>query len=435
VKTSSRAGGLRKVGFLALVTSGCAALNNKGLTLIIRLRMEPTLHLQDSRPMPGASSLSGRPGAWIDATSSGIEPEDATVAWRTAVRAMLGAIGWDREECLARTFRGGVSLLLTAPEDLLGVATEASEWGFVQAQKAHGVPVDERLVRSDLPLDIEARLLSSRIAAERRQGLMALAEMAAGQGVSLLLDENAVSLGHGARSMSFAPESLPEPDQVPWATLGDVKVCLVTGPNAGTAVARLVARIAHEAGLVPGVAEAGGATGGAAAARAVLRDHRTQIAVLEATAAGILREGLPVRRADVAVITDLAELPSGELGLMDLRDLAETSFATARSIGGGRLVLDADDAILHARGKTLAKPLLWVSRDAGHPTVRRHVEAGGDACYLEDDKVVLASKKRVHELTAGGMAPGDPGGVLCAAGAAFALGLSPRAIAAGLRGP
>ena len=57
---------------------------------------------------------------------------------------------------------------------------------------------------------------------------------------------------------------------------------------------------------------------GPAGTRRVLRDARVEGAVLETARGGLLRRGLAVDRADVAVVTNLSNDHFGEYGIDDL---------------------------------------------------------------------------------------------------------------------
>jgi cyanophycin synthetase len=82
--------------------------------------------------------------------------------------------------------------------------------------------------------------------------------------------------------------------------------------------------------------ERGDWSGPLGAAR-VLGDPAVTAAVLETARGGLLRRGLVVRRADVAVITNVAEDHFGEYGVDSLDDLARVKGLVARALGpGGR---------------------------------------------------------------------------------------------------
>ena len=68
---------------------------------------------------------------------------------------------------------------------------------------------------------------------------------------------------------------------------------------------------------VAGESLAQGDYAGPEGARLLLRDRRVETAILETARGGILRRGLAVERADVAVVTNIAEDHFGEFGVFD----------------------------------------------------------------------------------------------------------------------
>ena len=92
------------------------------------------------------------------------------------------------------------------------------------------------------------------------------------------------------------------------------------------------------AGKVPGITSTDGVTIGAtlleggdfsgpSGARMLLRRREVETAILETARGGILRRGLPVERADVAVVTNVADDHLGEFGVTSLADLADDQAA------------------------------------------------------------------------------------------------------------
>src|SRR5690606_25897273 len=125
----------------------------------------------------------------------------------------------------------------------------------------------------------------------------------------------------GSRTWSLA--ALPDPDEVDWSALQDVPTALVTGSNGKTTSVRLLAAMLRAHGLATGwsctdglfvdrVQLQGGDYSGPAGARAVLRHPGVQAAVLESARGGLLRRGLALERADVAVVTNISVDHFGE---------------------------------------------------------------------------------------------------------------------------
>jgi UDP-N-acetylmuramyl tripeptide synthase len=155
-------------------------------------------------------------------------------------------------------------------------------------------------------------------------------------------------------------------------------------------------------------------------------------AVLETARGGILRRGLAVDRADVAVVTNIAEDHLGEFGVQSLSDLAETKMLVAKALGPkGTLVLNADDRLLVERSRKVEASITWFSLDPSSPIVMNHLKAGGTAIFVEDDRILIARGNERTPLipisdvpiTFGGSARHNIANALAAVAAGLGLGI------------
>ena len=133
---------------------------------------------------------------------------------------------------------------------------------------------------------------------EANAPLVRLVQGAATRGIDRLLDDDALTLGHGAGAQTFDAVHLPEtPD---WEALHDIPLALVTGTNGKTTTTRLIAAMGQVAGRVSGLSSTEfvrvgdqildrGDYSGPAGARLLLRDPRVELGVLEVARGGILR--------------------------------------------------------------------------------------------------------------------------------------------------
>ncbi len=404
------------------------------------------MKLLDSRRLTGPNLLLDRPGAVIEVALEPAEADTAVAAWKAQARRMLDAVGWSGETIAARTFPGGASLVISAPIDALYAATEVNEWAWAAAAEASSQGEEP-----DLAAGRETLVKS--IAGEADPALLALRDAAAARGVAFLSDSRFVSVGLGSGSLTWPAGELPDPSSVDWSAVHDVPVLLVTGTNGKTTTVRLAAVMAGAAGKVPGSTttdriEVGGEViesgdfSGPEGARAVLRDRRVEIAVLETARGGILRRGLVLPHVDAALVTNIAADHLGDYGIHDLPGLAAAKMVIARAVKpDGRVVLNADDAELVAAAGQVRAPLVWFTLDPGNPIVARHVAVGGEAVVMEDGFLILdrggerTPVVRVEEvpITLGGAARYNIANALGAIGLASAVGLPDEAVAAGLR--
>jgi UDP-N-acetylmuramyl tripeptide synthase len=259
-----------------------------------------------------------------------------------------------------------------------------------------------------------------------------------------LLDDEALTLGSGVGSRTWPLPSLPSAAQVDWDALHDVPVALVTGSNGKTTTVRVLAAMLRASGrhcahsctdgvFLDGEQLVGGDYSGPAGARSVLREPRTQAAVLETARGGLLRRGLALQCAEVAIVTNISVDHFGEYGIHDLDGLADAKLIVARALRDSRslLVLNADDAVLRRRAPRAAVRTGWFALDAEHPELRSHRAAGGATCGVAAGRLSLHLEGVTHDLGAiaamplsfGGRAAYNVANLAAAALAASALGV------------
>jgi cyanophycin synthetase len=400
----------------------------------------------DSRRLTGPSLLLDRPGAILDISLEDSDADRAAPAWRRAAARLLQAVGWPGEELACRRFAGGVSLAFSAPMDCLYAATDVNEtaWALAVSELGPGPAV---------VFEDQVATLRKTIAAERNPALVALHDATRARGLSFLIGEDQVSAGSGAGAVVWPADSLPNAGAVDWSRIHDVPVALVTGSNGKTTVVRLLGAMAAAADRTPGMTSTDGVTvgsrflvegdfSGPSGARVVLRSPDVETGILETARGGILRRGLAVPRADVAVITNVAADHLGEFGVESLADLAETKLVVAKALGtSGTLVLNADDPLLVERSGRIPARLIWFSLDPASTVVKRHVDTGGTAVVEDGGRILLAAGKHRSAvasladvpITFGGRARHNVANVLAAVAGATALGIDIERIALALQ--
>ena len=400
------------------------------------------MKLADSRRLTGPNLLLAGPGAVIDVELEGEDPSRLVEVWEEQARRILAEVGWPESALAHRSHPGGLTLALTAPVDALYAATEVNEWALAAARAELEGTEPSDLAEAGVRLRAE-------IDTERNAQLMALMAAAAEHGVSCLSDDDHVSVGLGTGSMTWPAREVPAPDQIDWQRVHDVPVALVTGTNGKSTTVRLLTSIVAAAGRVAGSCSTDwirvgdemvekGDYSGPGGARQVLRHPGVEIAVLETARGGMLRRGLAVQRADVAVVTNIAEDHLAESGIYDLDDLARAKLIVHQA--AKRLVLNADDPLLARHGLELGLPITWFTLQADNELVQRHRAKGGLAGRLLGPQIVFDRGPDTQPvisvesipLALGGAARHNVANALGAVGVAVALGLSMEAIRSGL---
>ncbi|MBT8104153.1 MAG: Mur ligase, partial [Woeseiaceae bacterium] len=286
---------------------------------------------------------------------------------------------------------------------------------------------------------------------EANTELMWLIEQAEEHGKTLLWDDDEVSVGLGCGSRTWPVTDIP--DSVDWDEIHDVPVGVVTGTNGKTTTVRLASHILRAAGHNVGLSSTDwisvndevldrGDWSGPGGARAVLRQRSVDAAILETARGGLLRRGLGVQHADAALITNISEDHLGDFGSQDLDELLAIKWIVSRAVvESGRLVLNADDALLRDRARSYAGELVWFSLDANNETVAAHTAAGGLAFVLDGDELVKLqgnARKQIclsHEIpiTFGGAARHNVANALAAAALTWCMGSSLQDIQDGLK--
>jgi cyanophycin synthetase len=406
--------------------------------------------------------------------------DDALLAaWRSKVERAGARLRWADIRSVARRHSGGVSLAISAPCDQLFLATEVNEWALcaalverdpvrwggledaliaqAAAAEAGASPATLREVLQPVLEESAAFARFLQLAVlEAQPKLRALLAAAAARALPHVLDESELTLGAGVGGRSFPLDALPDVADVPWEKLRNIPTAVVTGSNGKTTTVRLVAACARAHGWQAGYnctdgvflgdeSLAVGDYSGPAGARMVMREARTEAAILETARGGILRRGIAISRAHTAVVTNVSADHFGEYGIHDLAGLADAKLSVAAIVApDGLLVLNADDPQLRAQADALVRrygycpPLGWFALDADHATLRENRLRGASTCGVRDGRLNLSHRGTEYDLGAvtdmplsiGGIADYNVANMAGAALAAVAIGIAPITIAA-----
>ncbi len=361
------------------------------------------MEMVDSRRITGPSLLADAAGAILDVSVPNERQSEVVAAWERAVRRVLSAVGWGDETTAVRRFDGGLSLFMSAPVDALYAATEVNEdaWTAVLST-LNG--------EKNSPADAEVERLQKLISEETNSGLLSLKTAAAAHHVRFLQDDNCVSIGTGKGSTVYPVHDIPDPREIDWDSVYDIPTVLITGTNGKSTSVRLLEAVIECSGFVSGAASTDGVRvagqtvekgdySGPEGARAVLRNHDVEVAALEVARGGLLRRGVPIKGANAAVITNVAEDHLGEYGIYSLAELVQAKFVIRKALADdGILVLNADDSGIVEYSKGISQAVCWFTLDESNPVVRQHIGAGGVACFLEGVQIVYAASCGIEQI-------------------------------------
>jgi UDP-N-acetylmuramyl tripeptide synthase len=399
----------------------------------------------DARRLTGPSLLFDGHGSILDIACSTHEAERLGPAWKKHVERMLADLGWDDTEFATARLAGGISLAFTAPIDALYAASAINEWAWSAC--------DHEFNAADAP-DYPSALAGIReaIAAEANPALVEFEGRAAARDVTMLWDDDEVSLGLGRYSETWPVRELPDPRALDWDRFRDVPTALVTGTNGKTTTVRLATHILRAAGYTVGMSSTDYIAvdnqvvdrddwSGPGGARNVLRRREVDAAILETARGGLLRRGLGVYTANAAAITNIGRDHLGDFGSRSLDELMDIKWIVSRAVRDrGTLILNADDRRLVSRARDYPGTLAWFSLDPGNAVVRSHTSGGGTAYILQDGELVridgeareILCRAADIPITLNGAARHNTANALTAAALTAAMGVSTADIRRGL---
>jgi UDP-N-acetylmuramyl tripeptide synthase len=392
-------------------------------------------HVRDSRRLTGASLLLDAPGAVLE-----VEPPPATAAvllrrWKREATLLARLLGWRDSAVVARAMPPSAMCALSAPVDQLMTATFVAEFAW---ELALAEVLDE-------PAPSRTRILErlARRARERdRPALRRLVDEARRARAQVLIGDGDISFGEADATVVYDQDAVPDDAALDWPHLRHrVPTALVSGTNGKTTTTRLIARMLAEAGRAVGYCctdsvEVAGEVldrddySGPGGTRRVLRHPRTAAAVLEVARGGLLRRGLSVRDAEVAVVTNIARDHLHDMGIHTLAQMAEVKFLLAKGLASrAPLVTNLEDPHCRAEAARLGRAVWWFAVD---PAARRRAPKSAPIAgfaTVRDGVLVLergARRIRVLPVTEialadGGHARHNVANALAATAAAFVL--------------
>lgn len=235
---------------------------------------------------------------------------------------------------------------------------------------------------------------------------------------------------------------------------GRIPIVGVTGTHGKTTISRLIARIVHLSGKHVGLACGEGLYFGERqiergnratwdAAHRVLLNRAVEAAVFENGSAAILAEGLAYDRCLVGVVANID--PTDSLPEFYIENAEQIATKVKRTqvdlvLPEGAAVLNADDPLVADMAQLCDGEVIFFSTDPASELLASHLKEGGRAVFLRDGDLIQAEGERQCKvssvdaipLTENGAVAYQVENVLAAVGAAWALGIGPEVIRAGI---
>ncbi len=173
-----------------------------------------------------------------------------------------------------------------------------------------------------------------------------------------------------------------------------IPIAAITGTNGKTTTSRMLGHImktcGHTVGMtstdgvyVDGKLSVKGDMTGPTSAQIVLRDPTVDFAVMETARGGLVRSGLGYQRSDVAACLNVTSDHLGLGGINTVEEMAVIKRVLVES-ATDTAVLNADDIhCLRMADFAEADCICYVTMNADHVLVKKHIRAGGRAVVLE----------------------------------------------------
>ncbi|TNE48471.1 MAG: hypothetical protein EP343_15380 [Deltaproteobacteria bacterium] len=415
-----------------------------------------------SRRLTGPNRWTSGPAVIIDVTWQGKlkdgELEAHFQAWSSLVQRAADTLGWSELNLQFHREPNAAMYTFVTPIDVLYVGCTLADVAMEEVLAAGSEGRSPSLSSEAMKGLLEEQRT------EQNPALLAMERVALDRDVPFLWDDDEVSLGLGRSTQVWLPRELPaeeELPQLPWDSYHDTPVAFLTGTNGKTTTSRLLARLMRQTGADVGntstdglcineeIVDSGDWTG-PGGARTILRNTNLDVAILETARGGMLRRGLAMERAHVALVTNVSDDHLGEWGIDTVEQMADVKCLIRHSLRpNGLLLLNADcEAIVHScrRWSEADKPLPfrvgWWTLQADRKSVAETLPVGSILGWLnpktqqlhfahsEDEQALPVSE---IPLTLLGLAHHNVSNALAAGLAALELGCPWEQAAQGLR--
>lgn len=413
-----------------------------------------------SRRLTGPNRWTSGPAVIIDISwDSQVDESELSqyfAQWSRLVREAAEHVGWSDIELAIHREPKAAMFTFTTPIDELYVGCSLADVAMEEVHKAHSSKHQATLSEEAIAALLHEQKQDS------NPSLIAMKESAEKHDIPFLWDDDDVSLGLGKFAQIWPANKLPSLDSLaslPWNSYGSIPIAFLTGTNGKTTTSRLLARLVSQSGLSVGntstdglcineeMVETGDWTG-PGGARTILRNTTLDVALLETARGGMLRRGLAMDRADVALVTNVSDDHLGEWGIESVAQMADVKCLIRHSLRkGGTLLLNADcEATVEScrRWSQTTQPLPfhvgWWTLSSTPDKVKSRVPTGTMMGWMRGEQLQLSFNGKLHSidvkelpLTLYGLAHHNISNSLAAGLAALHLGIPWESIEKGFR--
>ncbi|MFT6834327.1 MAG: cyanophycin synthetase [Francisellaceae bacterium] len=322
--------------------------------------------------------------------------------WQAEAERILPELRFDVIKLDYKIYNNGIRLALVAPFDITMASCDVIDFIWASACQIF----EEGAAKS---IDEAKNMLIPIIESEENLKLREIHKLALSKGLNIFYDEGLVTIGSGKKSFQFNVDDL-DINQIPWATISDIPIVLVTGTNGKTTTVRMTSFICQESKKVVGYCSTDwvmidgkivdrGDFSGPTGNKFVLTNPDVDVAVLEVARGGLLKRGLANTHVTAAAVTNISPDHLGEDGVETLADLAEAKGIVYSAVESkGHAVINLDDPNMLARISQIKGEKVFVSQKLSEDELQPYIDGADYVCFVKNSAFYFKSKNIEHKI-------------------------------------
>ena len=347
---------------------------------------------------------------------------------------------------VVKNYSSGFIVVIQYPYDLLNAMCDIMDRMWEEYAK---------YVDNQTPIDFERLLQKSNRFLNKEQNpvIREVYLLAREKKVNFFIYKDNLYIGSGIKRFCIPVKDLHSTVNIPWDTVGDIPILIVTGTNGKTTTARLTEFICRNSGkktgscdsdfvMINGQITEEGDLSGPQGNQLVLMNPEVEVAVLEVARGGLVKRGLLPNYAVAATVTNIANDHIGQSGIENQTDLALLKGVVYAGVKqSGTVIINLDDANIaglpHSANEVKRA---YISAKLSENQVSAFLTEDNFVVFIENDNIVLKTKTARNvlnnlkhvPLTVEGLAKYNYENILHALSLCYALGLTLDQIQDGL---